>query len=207
MDTIALLGSALGLSFVAGMRLYATVLAVGLGVRFGFLNLHQSLQGLSVLAHPAVLTTAGVAFLAEFVSDKIPWFDSLWDSVHTFIRPLGAALLGAAALGDLDPTLRTVLALACGGVALTSHTSKAATRVAVNHSPEPFSNIGLSLAGDVAAPAGVWLAINHPLIMLGLVIVALVVFAILARWMWRMFRFVLSRIGLLEPPQPVNPTQ
>lgn len=205
MDTIALLGSALGLSFVAGMRLYATVLAVGLGVRFGFLNLHQSLQGLSVLAHPAVLTTAGVAFLAEFVSDKIPWFDSLWDSVHTFIRPLGAALLGAAALGDLDPTLRTVLALACGGVALTSHASKAATRVAVNHSPEPFSNIGLSLAGDVAAPAGVWLAINHPLIMFGLVIVALVIFAILARWMWRMFRFVLSRIGLLQPPQPVNP--
>jgi hypothetical protein len=199
MDTIALLGSALGLSFVAGMRLYATVLAVGLGVRFGFLHLHQSLQGLDVLAHPAVLVTAGVAFLAEFVSDKIPWFDSLWDSVHTFIRPVGAAFLGAAALGDLDPVMRTLMVIACGSVALTSHSTKAATRVAVNHSPEPFSNIGLSLAGDVAAPVGVWMALNHPLIMLGVVLTALVIFAILARWIWKKFRSVLARIGLIQP--------
>jgi hypothetical protein len=199
MDTIALLGSALGLSFVAGVRLYATVLAVGLGVWFGFLHLHPSLRGLEVLAHPAVLITAGIAFVAEFISDKIPWFDSLWDSVHTFIRPVGAALLGAAALGDLDPMVRTVLALACGGVALTSHSSKAATRVAVNHSPEPFSNLALSLAGDVAVPVGVWMAISHPVLMLGFVLVALVIFAILARWIWRRFRSVLSRIGLIQP--------
>jgi hypothetical protein len=199
MDTIALLGSALGLSFVAGMRLYATVLAVGLGVRYGFLHLHQSLQGLDVLAHPAVLITAGIAFLAEFVSDKIPWFDSLWDSVHTFIRPVGAAFLGLAALGDLDPVMRTLMVIACGGVALTSHSTKAATRVAVNHSPEPFSNMALSLAGDVAAPVGVWMSLNHPLIMLGLVLAALVIFAILARWIWKKFRSVLARIGLIPP--------
>lgn len=95
--------------------------------------------------------------------------------------------------------MRTVLALACGGVALTSHTTKAATRVAVNHSPEPFSNIGLSLAGDFAAPAGVWLAVNHPVLMLVIVLGALVIFAIVARWIWRKFRSVLGRIGLTQP--------
>jgi Domain of unknown function (DUF4126) len=146
-----------------------------------------------------VLIVAAIAYGAEFVSDKIPWFDTLWDSVHTFIRPVGAALLGAAALGTLDPKLRVVLAILCGGVALTSHSSKAATRVMANHSPEPFSNIALSLAGDVAAPVGVWFAIQHPIATFVLVAVALAVFAILARFIFRKFRSVLARLGFSQP--------
>ncbi len=194
MDTLQLLGSTFGLSFLAGVRLYATILALGLGIRFGLFHLPAALHGLEVLAHPAVLILAGVAYLAEFVSDKIPWFDSLWDSVHTFIRPIGAALLGAAALGDMDPALRVGLAIVCGGIALTSHASKAATRVVANHSPEPFSNIALSLAGDVAAPAGVWVAMNHPVVALVAVICALVVIAFLARFIAKKFRSVWARL-------------
>jgi hypothetical protein len=200
MDTFQLLGSVFGLSFLAGIRLYATVLAVGLGVRFNLLHLPASLEGLQILAHPAILIAAGIAFVAEFVSDKIPWFDTLWDSFHTFIRPLGAALLGAAALGTLDPVLRITLALACGGVALTSHSSKAATRVMVNQSPEPFSNIALSLAGDAAVPAGVWLAVNHPVVTFVIVLIAVVLAIILVRVIYRGLRSVLARLGLVSQP-------
>jgi hypothetical protein len=205
MDTLQLLGSTLGLSFVAGMRLYATVLALGLGIRFGVLHLPPALSGLEVFAHPAVLITAAVAYIAEFVADKIPWFDSAWDAVHTFIRPVGAALLGAAAFGSLDPKWRVALAILCGGVALTSHSSKAATRLMVNHSPEPFSNIALSLAGDVAAPAGVWLAMAHPVAAFVLVTISVLVFAVLARAIWRKFRAVLARLGFGRSASTAGP--
>lgn len=193
MDTFELLGSTLGLSFLAGVRLYATVLALGLGIRFHLLHLPDAMSGLNVLAHPAVLAIAGIAYAAEFISDKIPWFDTLWDSVHTVIRPLGAALLGAAALGHLDPGLRVALAILCGGVALTSHSGKAATCVMANHSPEPFSNIALSLAGDVAVPAGVWFATAHPIAAFVLVTVAVVILVLLTRLIWRRMRTVFAR--------------
>lgn len=205
MDTLQLLGSTFGLSFLAGIRLYATVLALGLGIRFGLFHLPAQLNGLEVLAHPAVLIAAGIAYIAEFISDKIPWFDTLWDSVHTFIRPVGAALLGAAALGTLDPKLRVVLAILCGGVALTSHSSKAATRVMANHSPEPFSNIALSLAGDVAAPVGVWFAMQHPIATFVMVAIAMVLFAVLARVIFRKLRSVLARLGFSQPESKALP--
>jgi len=180
-DTIALLGSSLGLGFLAGIRLYATVLAIGLAVRFQLLHLHEGMRGLEVLADWRILALAGVAFLTEFFADKIPWVDTAWDAIHTFIRPLGAALLAATALGDVDPTLRTSLALLTGGVALTSHSGKAATRAVVNHSPEPFSNVALSLAEDAMVPAGIWLATAHPVITLCLVVVAVVLTIIFIR--------------------------
>jgi len=180
-DTIALLGSSLGLGFLAGIRLYATVLAIGLAVRFQLLHLHEGMRGLEVLADWRILTLAGVAFLAEFFADKIPLVDTAWDAIHTFIRPVGAALLAATALGDVDPTLRTSLALLTGGVALTSHSGKAATRAVVNHSPEPFSNVALSLAEDAMVPAGIWLATAHPVITLCLVVVAVVLTVIFIR--------------------------
>jgi hypothetical protein len=188
MDPLTLLGTALGLGFAAGLRLYATVLAIGLAVRFDLLTLPATLKPLETLAHPAVIGVAAVMYLAEFVSDKIPWFDSMWDAVHTFIRPIGAAALGFAAFSEIDPLARTVLVLICGGVALTSHASKAATRIAVNQSPEPFSNWGLSLAGDAAAPALVWLTMTHPLVVAVLVAVALVVAAWLVRKMLRLLK-------------------
>src|SRR5438270_6329160 len=120
MDTVQLLGSALGLGLLAGIRLYATVFALGLIVRFHWLALPS---GFDVLGHTWVLTTAGVACLIEFLADKIPWLDTAWDSVHTFIRPVGAALLGAAAFQQTDPALKMVIALLCGGVAFSGHSS------------------------------------------------------------------------------------
>lgn len=183
MDAITLLGTSLGLGFAAGMRLYATVLALGLALRYDLLSLPATLEPLKILSHPVVIGVAALMYIAEFISDKIPWFDSAWDAVHTLIRPVGAAALGFAAFANIDPLARTVLVLLTGGVALTSHASKAATRVAVNHSPEPFSNWGLSLAGDAAAPALVWLTMTHPLIVAVVVLVALIVAIWLARRM------------------------
>lgn len=181
LSNLGLLGSALGLGFLAGIRLYATVLALGLAIRFHLLHLRPGMQGLEVMADWRVLTLAGIAFLAEFFADKIPYVDSAWDAIHTFVRPIGAAVLAATALDGMDPALRTCIAILSGGVALTSHSGKAATRALVNHSPEPFSNLALSFAEDAAVPAGVWLATAHPAIMLCVVIVALVVIVIFVR--------------------------
>jgi hypothetical protein len=120
-----------------------------------------------------VLIAAGLAYLTEFFADKIPLVDSVWDSFHTFIRPMGAAILAAAVLGDINPVLKLTLIILCGGVALASHSSKAAARIVVNHSPEPFTNIGISLAEDAFAPFGVWLSLRHPTVVLSLVLLFL----------------------------------
>jgi hypothetical protein len=179
-DTIQTLGSALGLGFLAGIRLYGTVLAIGLAIRFGLLHLNQAMSGLNVLAETPVLLISGFAFVVEFFADKIPWLDSAWDGLHTFIRPIGAVFLGATALGNSDPVTQMVFSLLAGGVALTGHSAKAATRFTVNHSPEPLTNVGLSLLGDIAVPAGLWLTFQQPEVMLGLIVVFLIVFAALA---------------------------
>lgn len=177
MDTIQLLGSMMGLGFVAGVRLYSTVLVLGLGLRFGWFQAPAGFeQHFGVLTNPIVLGAAALAYLAEFFADKIPWVDSLWDGFHTFVRPLGAALLGVTLLGPIDPALKLAVVVLCGGVAFTSHSSKAAMRLAANHSPEPFSNIGLSLLEDALAPLGVWLSMNHPGVVFGVVAAFLVVF-------------------------------
>lgn len=188
MDAISLLGTTLGLGFAAGLRLYATILGLGLAIRLDWLHLPASMRALEVLAHPAVLIGAGLAYLLEFVSDKIPWVDSIWDAVHTVIRPVGAAVLAATAFAEVDPVVRTLLVIATGGVALSSHASKAATRLAVNQSPEPFSNIALSLLGDVVAPFGLWMAFAHPLITFALVVGFLVVFFWLAARIIKLLR-------------------
>ncbi len=188
MDTTHLFGSALGLGFAAGIRLYATVLALGLAIRFHWYHLAPGQEHLQVLASPVVLGLAGLACAIEFISDKIPWVDSLWDSFHTIIRPIGAALLAATALGTLDPAVKMALIILCGGVAFTSHSSKAAARLAVNHSPEPFSNIALSLFEDLLAPFGVWLSITHPLVTVSLVLVFLAAFAWVAPRVFRLVR-------------------
>jgi len=115
-----------------------------------WIALDPSQSGLSIFSDWRVMTIAGVACAIEFIADKVPWVDSMWDSVHTFIRPIGAAVLGARAFMHTDPAVQVMLAILCGGLALSGHSVKAATRLAVNHSPEPFSNIALSLAGDAA---------------------------------------------------------
>lgn len=191
MEYLATIGALMGLAFTSGLRLYSTLLALGLGVRFGVLTLPPSLADLRVLAETPVLVVLALVYCIEFVADKVPWVDSMWDLVHTFIRPLGAAFLAAAAVGDLDPIAKTMVAILCGGIALSSHSAKAGTRVVANHSPEPFSNIGLSLAEDGVVLGGVWLAIQYPLVALAVVaiLVALVVWTVpkLVRAMARRF--------------------
>jgi len=188
MDTMQLIASATGLGVLSGVRLYLTVLCLGLAVRFGWLELSQSFSQLRVLGEWPVIGAAGVAVLFEFFADKVPWLDSAWDSVHTFIRPVGAVLLSVAAFENIDPGMRTLLVLLTGGAALTSHSAKAVTRMAVNHSPEPFSNVALSLAGDVAVPVSLWFLMEYPLMAGGLAAVFLVLMACIAPRLVQMLR-------------------
>ena len=169
MSAIQLLGSTLGLGLVSGINLYATVLVVGIGIRSGLIVLRPELHQIDVLANPAVIVVAGLIFGVEFLADKIKWIDSIWDAVHTFIRPLGAALIGAAALGEVSPE-SVVIALLCGGVALSGHSTKAGLRLLVNHSPEPFSNVALSLIEDVLVVLGTYVAVQYPYVMLIIVV-------------------------------------
>ncbi|HEY3278107.1 MAG TPA: DUF4126 domain-containing protein [Syntrophorhabdaceae bacterium] len=166
METIALLGSLTGLGLMAGLSLYATILTVGLGVRFGLVHLDPGLQHLAVLAGTPVLVAAGIVYLFEFFADKIPWLDSIWDSVHTFIRPFGAAVLGVTAIGSVDTVTQVLSVILCGGAALASHSAKAGTRIMVNHSPEPVSNVSLSLFEDGLTFLGTWFSLKHPQLML-----------------------------------------
>ena len=197
MDILELLGISAGVGFLAGIRLYATVLAAGLAIHFHWIEFGAGQEQWNILAHPAVMIAAGVLAVVELLADKIAWLDSVWDAFHTFIRPIGAALLGAAAFANVDPKFRVLLILICGGMALTSHASKAATRFAVNHSPEPFTNIAISAAEDLIQPVGIWLVLHHPLIMLGLIGVFLIGFI----WMSRtVLRFLRKRFHWGEAP-------
>jgi len=206
MDTIDLLGSTLGLGFLAGIRLYATILLIGLAVRFHWVALPAKFSQLEVLGHPWILAAAAIAFAMEFLADKIPWVDSLWDSIHMFIRPIGAVLLGFTALGSSDPVTRIVIALLCGGVAFTSHSTKAATRLLVNHSPEPFTNVGLSLAGDFFLPAGIWLTMKHPVVVLGTISLFVILFAWFAPRIFRSLRVEFLAVAALFKKLFTSPT-
>jgi hypothetical protein len=188
MGTLSLLGAVTGVALFAGIRLYATVLTVGLCLRYGLLSLPPELSRLEVLSHPYVLVAAGVCAAAEFLADKIPWVDSLWDAVHTFVRPAGAALIAFAAVGRLDPAAEVAVVLLCGAVAFSSHAAKSGARLAVNQSPEPFSNVVLSLVEDALAVGGSYSAIAYPLVVLGVVAVFLLLFLLLARRIFRRFR-------------------
>jgi hypothetical protein len=159
MNPTETLGLALGAGFSSGLNLYATVATLGLLQRFGVLHLPRGLQ---ILSHPWVLAIAIALYLLEFFADKIPYFDTFWDAIHTFIRPPAAALLAFAAAGAAPPEWRWGAALIAGGVALTSHGAKASARAAVNASPEPFSNWILSFGEDVLAVWLSWMAATHP---------------------------------------------
>ena len=194
MDTITILGSAAGLGLLAGIRLYFTVFALGLVIRLGWFEPNAGMSQLHLLAQTPVLVGSGALFITEFFADKVPWFDSIWDAIHTFIRPIGAAALGITALGTFDPQMTFLIGLLSGGVALTGHASKAATRVAVNHSPEPFSNWAISLAEDAFVPFGLWVVMEHPVIAAIVVAIFLVFFVLLAGVVWKAFRSIFERM-------------
>lgn len=151
MDMIGLIGTAASLSLLSGWRVYLCVLATGLAMQFGWIALPDHLQGLRVLANPWVIGAAGLGVVAEFFADKIAWVDSLWDAVHTAIRPVGGALLALAVIDANDPTWQVVSLLLGGGAALMGHAAKAGTRAVVNASPEPFSNVVVSTGEDVTS--------------------------------------------------------
>lgn len=192
LDTTHLLALAAALGWASGMRLYAVVLITGLAGVAGWVTLPAGLQ---VLQHPVVLGVAGLMFVAEFFADKIPALDTLWDLAHTFIRIPAGAALAAAVFGGDSAAWTTAAALLGGSLAATAHVAKATTRAAANTSPEPFSNIGLSLLGDLAVPGLLWLAWQHPgwfFVVLALGIALALVLTVLLfkflRGLWRRLR-------------------
>ena len=169
MDTTQLIAVAAALGWASGLRLYAVLFLTGMAGWFGWVALPH---GLHLLEHPLMLGASGFMLFIEFFADKIPGVDTLWDMVHTLIRIPAGAALAAAVFGSDQATWATAAALLGGTLAATSHVAKATTRAAVNTSPEPFSNLALSLLGDAAVPGALWLAFEHPVIALVAVAVA-----------------------------------
>jgi hypothetical protein len=191
MSPIETLGFALGTSFASGLNLYLTVAAAGLLQRFGVIQLPDSLQ---VLANPVLIGLAGALFIIEFIADKIPYVDTAWDAVHTFIRPPAAAVLSYSAFGQVSEEWKVGAALLAGSVALTSHGVKASSRAAANTSPEPISNWTLSLLEDGLVLFLTWLAGTHPLIT-AIVVVVLVVLAVIVIWkLYGYFKVIKARL-------------
>ncbi len=184
------LGFAMGSAWLSGINLYATVLTLGLLARFHLANLPGDL---SYLSHGWILGVAGALYAIQFVADKIPAVDSVWDIVHTFIRVPAGAVLAATAFADFDPKVRVLAVLLGGGVALTSHSAKTATRLAANTTPEPFSNFILSLLGDGIAIGGTFLTVFHPVVIVVLVVIAVVLSVVLFRWIFRVLKRVFRR--------------
>src|SRR5919197_6040889 len=176
MERLNLLSVALGLACLAGLNLYLTVFATGLAIHFHWIILAPQYQSLSVLGQPFVIAISGLLFLLEFLADKIPWIDSIWDAVHTIIRPIGGALLAIQVLGHPSPTMSIVIALLAGGTSLVSHTAKAATRLTSNTSPEPFSNIALSVTEDAVVLGGLAFVYHNPIIALSIFALAIFCF-------------------------------
>lgn len=168
MDTLHTLAAALSLGTLAGVNLYLTVLVTGFAIHFHWITLPPALHGLETLAHPSILWIAGTLYAIEFFADKIPWIDTLWDALHTVIRPIGAAALAVAAMGDAHPVFEVAAALLAGGMAFSSHAAKAGTRLAANTSPEPFTNSILSLAEDGFVITGLGLLAWNPFVTLAL---------------------------------------
>jgi Domain of unknown function (DUF4126) len=182
-DTTQLFALAAALGWASGLRLYAAVFLTGLAGYLGWVPLPA---GLHVLQQPALLYVSGGLLAVEFFADKVPWVDSLWDSVHTFIRIPAGAALAYSVFGADQASWGVMAALLGGTLAATSHAAKATTRAAVNTSPEPFSNVALSLAGDAAVPGMLWLSHEYPtaffVVLAIVVVVSLVVIVMLFRF-------------------------
>jgi hypothetical protein len=184
-DLLTLLGRTLGFSFAAGINLYATVAIIGLATRYGWVDLPPQYR---VFDNTWIIGASIAMYLVEFVADKVPWVDSLWDAVHTVIRPLGGALIAVATLGHAQPWVQVVAALLGAGLAASTHAAKAGTRAAANTSPEPFSNWTLSLAEDGLVVGLGLLALTHPIAAAVVVIVGLAVIVMSVRWLFRGLR-------------------
>jgi Domain of unknown function (DUF4126) len=184
-DLLITLGRVLGFSFAAGVNLYATVAILGLASRYQWVDLPPQYR---TFDNNWIIGAALVLYAVEFVADKIPWVDSVWDAVHTVIRPAGAALIAVASIGHAQPAVQAAAALAGAALASSSHLAKAGTRLAANTSPEPFSNWVLSLSEDGFVVALGLLALKYPLAAAAIVITGVVIIAGSARWLFRRAR-------------------
>lgn len=194
MEALASLATAAGLGWASGVRLYAVVFFLGLLQQCGIYTLPAGLQ---TLGNPWVMGASGFMFVVEFLADKIPGFDSVWDAAHTFIRIPAGALLAAAAVAGGDTSMGIAAAILGGALAAGSHITKASTRALINTSPEPLSNWTASFSEDALSIGAVWMALVYPLLLLGF----LIVFIMLAIWLlpkiWRGLKRVLASIRQL----------
>jgi hypothetical protein len=178
------------LAFASGLNLYATVAVLGLCEHFHLVDLPPQFRAFD---HPAIIGVALAMYAIEFVADKIPWFDSVWDAVHTVVRPIGGALVAVNAMGHASPVMTALAALLGGSIAMTTHVTKAGTRAAVNTSPEPFSNWVLSLGEDAVAIGLSYFALQHPYAAALVAIVLLVAMITLASYIVRWVRRRVAR--------------
>jgi len=185
MEMLAAIGRTMGFSFAAGINLYATVAILGLAARYQWVHLPPQYQ---VFNNDIIIIAALVLYAIEFLADKVPWIDTIWDAVHSVIRPLGGALIAVGTLGEATPTLQGVTALAGGLVAASTHFTKAGTRVAANISPEPFTNWLLSLAEDLFVVGLAFVALKWPVAALVVTATLLVGIVLSAAAIWRLVR-------------------
>lgn len=190
MGIMEIIGIAGSVSLLAGWRLYLCIFATGLAMRFDALPVPEHLASLAVLENPWVMGVAAVAAVAEFFADKVMWLDSAWDAVHTFVRPVGGALLALAIVDPSDPATQVVAFLLGGGASLLAHGGKASARAAVNTSPEPVSNIAVSTVEDVATVGLLYLAYEYPYIAGGIAFVLLA----LAIWLLLIARRIIRKL-------------
>jgi hypothetical protein len=184
-DLLTTLGRTMGFSFAAGLNLYATVAILGLASRFDWVALPPQFK---VFDNDIIIGAAIVMYFVEFVADKIPWVDTIWDGVHTVIRPIGGALIAVATLGHASPTVQGLVALLGGSLAAGSHFTKAGTRAVANTSPEPFTNWILSLSEDAFVVGIGFLALKYPAVAALVVLICVVMMVIFAAWIVRAAR-------------------
>jgi hypothetical protein len=201
LDTPQLLSIAAALGWASGLRLYAVVFLTGLA---GFLGWVDLPSGLKLLQHPAMLGASGLMLFIEFFADKIPGVDSLWDLVHTVVRIPAGAALAASVFGADQATWATVAALLGGTLAATSHVAKATTRAAINTSPEPFSNVAMSLLGDAAVPTLLWLSWAHPVAFFAALLLGLALMVALIVLLAKVLRLLLQRMSSLLARRPAG---
>ena len=179
METLYILGVALGFATLSGINLYLTTLVASLAIHLNLLHLAEQYDNLAILDNPWVIGISGALFTIEFFADKIPWLDSTWDAIHTFIRPIGGAILGLTALGELDPAVSIVACLLFGSSTLATHATKAGTRLLINTSPEPFTNSIASVSEDTLVLGGLGIMALAPAIAFFVFLAIIILIAIL----------------------------
>ncbi len=197
LDLAGLLALAAGLGWAAGLRLYTVIFVVGMAGRLGWIALPP---GLRLLEHPWVLGAAGLMLTVEFIADKIPLLDSVWDTVHTFIRIPAGAALAAMVFGGQGVEWQAAMAIMGGTLAAGTHFTKAGARAMINVSPEPFSNVAASFGEDVVVLTGLWLMCAHPWLMLALLLLLVIATVWLLPKLWRGIEGLISRLSLPRTP-------